>query len=87
MITCLPDSDAVAEVMRQDDGIIAGLGGGETVIDMSTISPTVTEELADELADLGVEMLDAPISGGEEGAIEGSLSIMVGGDADVLAEH
>jgi 2-hydroxy-3-oxopropionate reductase len=87
VITCLPDSEVVAEVMRADDGIIAGLDGGETVIDMSTISPTVTEELAEELAEIGVEMLDAPISGGEEGAIDGTLSIMVGGDADVVDEH
>jgi len=87
VITCLPDSEVVAEVMRKDDGIIAGLDGGETVIDMSTISPTVTEELAEELEEIGVGMLDAPISGGEEGAIDGTLSIMVGGDADVLAEH
>jgi len=87
VITCLPDSEVVAEVMRADDGIVAGLDGGETVIDMSTISPTVTEEIAEELEQIGVEMLDAPISGGEEGAIDGTLSIMVGGDADVLAEH
>ena len=87
VITCLPDSEVVAQVMREEHGIIDGLDGGETVIDMSTISPTVTEELAAELDELGVDMLDAPISGGEEGAIDGTLSIMVGGDADVLAEH
>ncbi|WP_132058526.1 NAD(P)-dependent oxidoreductase [Halorussus amylolyticus] len=87
VITCLPDSDVVADVMRAEDAIIAGLDGGETVIDMSTISPTVTEDLAEDLAEMGVEMLDAPISGGEEGAIDGTLSIMVGGDADVLATH
>jgi 2-hydroxy-3-oxopropionate reductase len=87
VITCLPDSEVVSEVMRADDGIIAGVEEGTTVIDMSTISPTVTEELADELAQQGVDMLDAPISGGEEGAIEGTLSIMVGGDEGVLEEH
>jgi len=87
VITCLPDSEVVVEVMHAEDGIIAGLNGGETVIDMSTISPTMTEELAEDLAELGVDMLDAPISGGEEGAIEGTLSIMVGGDADVLDAH
>ncbi|WP_134669748.1 NAD(P)-dependent oxidoreductase [Halorussus marinus] len=87
VITCLPDSAVVAEVMRADDGIIAGLDGGETVIDMSTISPTVTEELAEELAAIDVEMLDAPISGGEEGAIDGTLSIMVGGDEAVVDDH
>ena len=87
VITCLPDSTVVTEVMHADDGIVAGLGGGETVIDTSTISPTVTEELAAELDELGVSMLDAPISGGEEGAIAGTLSIMVGGDAAVLEAH
>lgn len=84
IITCLPDSDVVKTVMRAEDGIIAGAESGSVVIDMSTISPTVTEELAAELAAIGVDMLDAPISGGEEGAIDGTLSIMVGGDADVL---
>ncbi|MFB6299524.1 MAG: NAD(P)-dependent oxidoreductase [Halobacteriales archaeon] len=84
VITCLPDSAVVEEVMHKDDGIMAGISEGMTVIDMSTISPTVTEDLATELNDAGVAMLDAPISGGEEGAIEGTLSIMVGGDEDVL---
>jgi len=87
VITCLPDSAVVEEVMRKDDGILAGVSEGMTVIDMSTISPTVTETLADELADRGVAMLDAPISGGEVGAIEGTLSIMVGGDEAVLDAH
>ena len=87
VITCLPDSAVVEEVMRKDDGILAGVSEGMTVIDMSTISPTVTETLADELADRGVAMLDAPISGGEIGAIEGTLSIMVGGDEAVLDAH
>ena len=84
VITCLPDSEVVERVMRADDGIIAGVEAGATVIDMSTISPTVTKELASELAAIDVDMLDAPISGGEEGAIDGTLSIMVGGDGDVL---
>lgn len=87
IITCLPDSSVVESVMRAEDGIMAGLDGGETVIDMSTISPTTTETLAAELADMDVSMLDAPISGGEEGAIDGTLSIMVGGDSDVLERH
>jgi len=87
VFTCLPDSPTVDEVMRKDDGVLAGLSEGMTVIDTSTISPTVTEELASDLAEMGVDMLDAPISGGEEGAIDGTLSIMIGGDADVLAEH
>ena len=84
LITCLPDSSVVTEVMEADDGILAGIEADSIVIDMSTISPTVTEALAQELATRNVAMLDAPISGGEEGAIDGTLSIMVGGDADVL---
>ncbi len=87
VVTCLPDSNVVETVVREDGGIVDGLSGGETLIDCSTISPTITEELADDLGAMGVDMLDAPISGGEEGAIEGTLSIMVGGDADVLDAH
>lgn len=87
IILCLPDSAVVEAVMHASDGVISGLEGGETVIDMSTISPTVTESLAAELEEQDVSMLDAPISGGEEGAINGSLSIMIGGDESVLEEH
>jgi len=85
VISCLPDSEVVETVVREE--MMAGLSEGMTYIDMSTISPTVTERLADDLAEMGVDMLDAPISGGEEGAIDGTLSIMVGGDEDVLGTH
>ncbi|MFB6106401.1 MAG: NAD(P)-dependent oxidoreductase [Halobacteriaceae archaeon] len=85
VITCLPDTAVVEAVVRDDeDAIAVGLSGGETVVDMSTISPTATERLAEDLAAVDVDMLDAPISGGEEGAVEGTLSIMVGGDEDVF---
>jgi len=91
VLLCLPDSPDVRRVVLggdgEDDPVIEGLSEGMTVIDHSTISPTVTEEIADELADAGVSMLDAPISGGEKGAIEGTLSIMVGGDEDVLDDY
>ncbi|MFB6088141.1 MAG: NAD(P)-dependent oxidoreductase [Haloarculaceae archaeon] len=91
VLLCLPDSPDVRRVVLggdgEDDPVIDGLSEGMTVIDHSTISPTVTEEVADELADVGVSMLDAPISGGEEGAIDGTLSIMVGGDEAVLEEY
>jgi 2-hydroxy-3-oxopropionate reductase len=83
-ITCLPDSEVVAEVMRGDEGVLAGVDGGDVVIDTSTISPMVTEELAEEVRERGARLLDAPISGGEEGAIEGTLSIMVGGEEATL---
>ena len=87
VITCLPDTAVVEAVMRASDGVMAGVDEGMTVVDCSTISPVATEELASEFAEVGVDMLDAPISGGEEGAIEGTLSIMVGGDPDVLETH
>jgi 2-hydroxy-3-oxopropionate reductase len=80
VITCLPNSPEVEEVYRGDEGILAGAGEGDLLIDMSTISPIVTKELAREASERGVKMLDAPISGGEPGAIAGELAIMVGGD-------
>jgi 2-hydroxy-3-oxopropionate reductase len=80
VITCLPNSPEVEEVYRGDEGLLAGAGEGDLLIDMSTISPLVTKELAREASERGVKMLDAPISGGEPGAIAGELSIMVGGD-------
>ena len=82
VITCLPNSPQVEEVFRGDDGLLAGADEGDLLIDMSTISPLVTKELAREAGERGVKMLDAPISGGEPGAIAGELSIMVGGDED-----
>lgn len=87
VITCLPDSPVVESIVHGEDGVLDGLTEGTTVVDMSTISPTVTEELAADIEDRGGAMLDAPISGGEEGAIEGTLSIMVGGEEDVLDAH
>ncbi|MDY6774513.1 MAG: 2-hydroxy-3-oxopropionate reductase [Halobacteria archaeon] len=87
VISVLPDSDVVKDVALGDDGVIDGISEGDVFIDMSTISPTVTQEIADELHEVGADMLDAPISGGEEGAIEGTLSIMVGGNDDTLDDH
>jgi 3-hydroxyisobutyrate dehydrogenase-like beta-hydroxyacid dehydrogenase len=91
VLLCLPDSPDVENVVlgegTESDPVIDGLSEGMTVIDHSTISPTVAESVADRLAGAGVEMLDAPISGGEEGAIEGTLSIMVGGSEDALTEQ
>ncbi|PSP41641.1 2-hydroxy-3-oxopropionate reductase [Halobacteriales archaeon QH_6_64_20] len=87
VITCLPDSPVVEDVLRREDGVLEGVSEGTVVVDMSTISPTTTEALAEEVSERGGEMLDAPISGGEEGAIDGSLSIMVGGDESTLEEH
>jgi 2-hydroxy-3-oxopropionate reductase len=65
-------------------GIIEGAGPGKTVIDMSSIAPLASREIASMLAEKGVEMLDAPVSGGEPKAIDGTLSVMVGGKKDVF---
>ena len=79
IITMLPDSPQVEEVLAGEDGVIEGLKEGALVVDMSTISPVVTEELARNVEEKGASMLDAPVSGGDVGAIDGTLSIMVGG--------
>lgn len=84
IITMVTDSPDVRAVILGPDGVIEGARAGALVIDMSTISPQVTRELAAALQAKGIEMLDAPVSGGEKGAIEGTLSIMVGGDAAAL---
>ncbi|MBK8902089.1 MAG: NAD(P)-dependent oxidoreductase [Anaerolineaceae bacterium] len=85
IITCVSDTPDVEHVMLQSNGVIFGAKPGNLVIDMSTISPEVTRRLAQAFADQGVHMLDAPISGGSEGAAKGTLSIMVGGDAAQVA--
>jgi 2-hydroxy-3-oxopropionate reductase len=79
VISCLPDSPDVASVALGPKGIVEGIGAGDIYVDMSTISPVTTQEVADALTEKGAQMLDAPVSGGEEGAINGTLSIMVGG--------
>jgi 2-hydroxy-3-oxopropionate reductase len=80
VITMLPDSPQVREVVAGEDGVLEGISEGALLIDMSTISPVVTEELAEAVKEKGASMLDAPVSGGDVGAIEGTLSIMVGGE-------
>jgi 2-hydroxy-3-oxopropionate reductase len=79
VITMLPDSPQVEEVLAGQDGVLAGISEGDLIVDMSTISPVVTRELAAKAAEKGASMLDAPVSGGDVGAIDGTLSIMVGG--------
>jgi len=86
VITMLPDSPDVEAVLRGPDGVFAGAQPGTIIIDMSTISPVVTQALAEEARAAGLRILDAPVSGGDKGAIAGTLSIMVGGDADLFAE-
>lgn len=84
IVTIVSDSPDVQQVILGENGVIHGVRAGSVVVDMSTISPQVTREIAAALKAKGVDMLDAPVSGGEKGAIEGTLSIMVGGDAAVL---
>jgi 3-hydroxyisobutyrate dehydrogenase len=85
IITCVSDTPDVEAVILGEDGVIHGIQAGALVIDHSTISPQVTKDIAAQLAAKGVFMLDAPISGGSEGAANGTLSIMVGGDAEQFA--
>jgi 2-hydroxy-3-oxopropionate reductase len=80
LITMLPDSPEVREVYLGRDGAFEALRMGWLVIDMSSIAPTTSRELAARAAESGAEMLDAPVSGGDKGAIAGTLSIMVGGN-------
>ncbi len=84
IVTIVTDSPDVYAVILGENGVIEGARPGSVVVDMSTISPQVTREIAEALKAKGVQMLDAPVSGGEKGAIEGTLSIMVGGDAGAL---
>jgi 2-hydroxy-3-oxopropionate reductase len=85
VITMLPDTGDVELVLTGPDGVLSALQPGAIVADMSSISPTATKRLAGLVADRGGSMLDAPVSGGEIGAINGSLSIMVGGDEAAFA--
>jgi len=86
LITMLPDSPEVKEVILGKDGILQGAKTGTVVIDMSSINPLVTQEIAKILKEKGVDMLDAPVSGGETGAIQGTLAIMVGGEDEVFKD-
>ena len=81
VVVCVSDSPDVEQVLVGPDGVAEGAAPGSLVIDCSTISPAVTRDLAARLAELGVAMVDAPVSGGSEGAQKGTLTIMVGGDA------
>ncbi len=81
MVSDTPDAEAV---ITGEDGALRGMVAGSILVDMSTISPSVTQTLAAQLAEKGVEMLDAPVSGGSEGAQKGTLAVMVGGKAEVL---
>ena len=84
VITMLPDSPDVEAVVLGKDGVLEGLRPGATLIDMSTITPATARRVADEVRKKGGKALDAPVSGGEKGATDATLSIMVGGSQDVF---
>ena len=84
VMTMLPNSPHVKAVMLGEDGVAAHMKSGQVFIDMSSINPVASKEIAAELAKRGVEMLDAPVSGGEPKAIDGTLSFMVGGKQEIF---
>jgi len=86
IITCVSDTPDVEDIILADTGIIHGAQPASIVVDMSTISPTVTRRITAELNKKNIKMLDAPVSGGSEGAQKGTLSIMIGGEADDVAK-
>lgn len=86
VITMVPDGPQVEEVVLGPNGVLEGAKAGTLVIDMSSINPAVSQKVATACAAKGVEFLDAPVSGGEPKAIDGTLAIMVGGDAKVFAK-
>ena len=81
VVTMLPDTPHVRAVLFGEDGIAEVLPKGAVVVDMSTISASAVREMAENLAERGVDLLDAPVSGGMKGAVAGTLSVMVGGRA------
>ena len=87
VITMLPNSPQVKEVMLGENGVASYMKPGAVFIDCSSINPVASQEIAAVLAERGVEMLDAPVSGGEPKAIDGTLSFMVGGKQDVFDAH
>ena len=87
IITMLPNSPHVKTVVLGKNGVIEGAKAGSVVIDMSSIAPLASQEIYDALSGKGIEMLDAPVSGGEPKAVDGSLAIMVGGKEEIFDAH
>lgn len=81
---CLPDTPDVERVLFGPDGVIDGINKGSVVIDCSTISATATQDFAARLKEKGADMIDCPVSGGPKGAIDGTLSCMMGGEEGVI---
>jgi len=86
IFTMVPDTPDVEAVLFGKDGVAEGVKSGAIVVDMSSVSPLATKEFAKKLADKGVKMLDAPVSGGQVGAQNATLSIMVGGESKVFEQ-
>jgi len=84
VITMLPNSPNVEAALFSENGIAAGLSEGKIVIDMSSINPVASQQFAEKLAQLGAEFLDAPVSGGEPKAIDGTIAVMVGGNKKIF---
>jgi len=84
VITMLPNSPHVKEVILGKDGVLDGAKPGTVIVDMSSIAPLVSREVAAKAKEKGVEMIDAPVSGGEPKAVEGTLAIMAGGSLEVF---
>src|SRR5699024_4435899 len=84
VITMLPDSPQVEEVVFEVDGVFEGIQKGAIFIDMSTIAPSTTRKIYTAMQEIGVEALDAPVSGGQSGAEEGTVSIMAGGGKEAF---
>lgn len=87
LITMVPNSPQVDEVLFGENGAAEGLKAGSTVIDMSSINPVESQRFAKQLAEQGVDFMDAPVSGGEPGAIAGTISVMVGGKQETFDKH
>ncbi len=85
IFTMVADTPDVEQVILGENGVLDGVRAGSLVVDMSTVSPAATRAIAERLRAHGVEMLDAPVSGGEAGAVNGTLSIMVGGSEQAFA--
>ena len=86
VITMVPNSMQVEEVVAGEQGILEGARKGLIIIDMSTIAPTMSQKLAKAAAERGVHFLDAPVSGGSQGAVNGTLTIMVGGEREIFEQ-
>lgn len=87
LITMLPNSPHVKSALFDKNGAVEGLKKGTTVIDMSSINPVESQNISKKLAELGIEFLDAPVSGGEPKAIDGTISVMVGGKQEIFDKY